>query len=136
MVEGVKAGAVVGTMALLVKGGTVVNDDEIFKADVLIKDGVIQAVGPDLKADGATVVDASGRYVIPGGIDPHTHMQLPFMGTVAADDFYHGTRAALAGGTTLVSFRHLIKTLADYRFCDSTQRRLPTRCLQAMARLG
>ena len=49
------------------------------------------------------VVDATGRYVIPGGVDSHTHMQLPFMGTVASDDFYTGTRAALAGGTTMIS---------------------------------
>lgn len=49
------------------------------------------------------VVDATGRYVMPGGIDSHTHMQLPFMGTVASDDFYTGTRAALAGGTTMIS---------------------------------
>ncbi len=51
---------------------------------------------------GATVVDAGGQYVMPGGIDPHTHMQLPFMGTVASEDFYSGTSAGLAGGTTMI----------------------------------
>ena len=51
---------------------------------------------------GATVLDCSGQYVFPGGIDGHTHMELPFMGTVSADDFYTGTAAALAGGTTTI----------------------------------
>lgn len=95
---------------LLIRGGTVVNDDAMFEADVLVQGGKIVAVGPSLAdqlmaADGtlnARVIDANGRLVIPGGIDPHTHMQLPFMGTVAVDDFYQGTRAALAGGTTMI----------------------------------
>ncbi|MEY4415715.1 MAG: dihydropyrimidinase, partial [Pseudomonadota bacterium] len=88
------------TDTLLIRGGTVVNADREMRADVLCAGGLITAVAPDLEAPaGATVVDAGGQYVMPGGIDPHTHMQLPFMGTVTRDDFYSGTAAALAGGT-------------------------------------
>jgi dihydropyrimidinase len=90
-------------MSVLIKGGTVVNADRTFRADVLCEDGLIVAVGEGLKApQGATVVDAGGQYVMPGGIDPHTHMQLPFMGTVTTEDFYSGTAAGLAGGTTMI----------------------------------
>src|SRR5450830_1492626 len=89
--------------SILIKGGTVVNADQAFKADVLTQDGKIVAVGSDLQAPaGATTVDASGQYVMPGGIDPHTHMQLPFMGTTTMDDFFTGTAAGLAGGTTTI----------------------------------
>ncbi|MBK1682343.1 dihydropyrimidinase [Rhodoferax fermentans] len=88
---------------ILIRGGTVVNADQAFQADVLTQDGKIIAVGPNLQAPaGATVVDAGGQYVMPGGIDPHTHMQLPFMGTTTMDDFYTGTAASLAGGTTSI----------------------------------
>ena len=88
---------------LLIRGGTVVNADRAERADVLCIDGRVTAVGADLVAPaGATVIDAGGRYVMPGGIDPHTHMQLPFMGTVTMDDFYSGTAAGLAGGTTTI----------------------------------
>uniref|UniRef100_A0A7S4L6I6 dihydropyrimidinase n=1 Tax=Paramoeba aestuarina TaxID=180227 RepID=A0A7S4L6I6_9EUKA len=88
---------------LLIQGGTVVNHDRQWKADVLCENGKITAVGLDLKVpEGTEVVDAAGRYVIPGGIDTHTHMQLPFMGTVAVDDFNYGTQAAVAGGTTFL----------------------------------
>ena len=89
--------------AILIRGGTVVNADRQFRADVLCADGKIHGVGENLQAPaGAQVVDAGGQYVMPGGIDPHTHMQLPFMGTVAVDDFFSGTAAALAGGTTSI----------------------------------
>ena len=90
-------------MTVLIRGGTVVNADRSFRADVLCEDGLITAVGEGLDAPkGATIVDAGGQYVMPGGIDPHTHMQLPFMGTVASEDFYTGTAAGLAGGTTMI----------------------------------
>ncbi|KAJ9459112.1 Dihydropyrimidinase [Diplonema papillatum] len=90
-------------MAILVKGGTIVNDDDEFVGDVLIEGDKIKQVAASIPAPaGATVVDATGRYVLPGGIDTHTHMQLPFMGTKAVDDFNHGTRAAVAGGTTML----------------------------------
>ena len=88
---------------LLIRGGTVVNADRAFRADVLTQGGRITAVGDKLDTPaGATVVDAGGQYVMPGGIDPHTHMQLPFMGTVTMDDFFTGTAAGLAGGTTTI----------------------------------
>jgi len=88
---------------ILIRGGTVVNADRAFRADVLTQGGRITAVGEALDAPaGATLIDASGQYVMPGGIDPHTHMQLPFMGTVTMDDFFTGTAAGLAGGTTSI----------------------------------
>jgi dihydropyrimidinase len=93
------------SQALLIRGGTVVNADREFKADVLCVDGLIAAVGDAAAAQApaaAQTVDALGQYVMPGGIDPHTHMQLPFMGTVAVDDFFDGTAAGLAGGTTSI----------------------------------
>ncbi|MEM7046245.1 MAG: dihydropyrimidinase [Pseudomonadota bacterium] len=88
--------------SLLIRGGTVVNSEETIRADVLCQDGQITEVGENLKASADRTVDAGGAYVMPGGIDPHTHMQLPFMGTVASEDFYTGTAAALAGGTTMI----------------------------------
>ncbi|WP_395024074.1 dihydropyrimidinase [Comamonas odontotermitis] len=90
---------------LLIRGGTVVNADREERADVLLADGKIVAVGEGAAAQapsGTEILDASGQYVMPGGIDPHTHMQLPFMGTVTADDFFTGTAAGLAGGTTSI----------------------------------
>ena len=84
----------------LITNGTLVTAADTFKADLLIVDGTIAAVGQSLPADGAEVVDASGLYVLPGGIDVHTHLDLPFGGTVASDDFYTGHRAAAFGGTT------------------------------------
>ncbi len=90
-------------MSTLIRGGTVVDSETSWRADVLLADGRIAAIGEGLDAPaGAEIVDAGDRLVMPGGIDPHTHMQLPFMGTVASDDFYTGTAAGLAGGTTSI----------------------------------
>ncbi len=86
----------------LIRGGTVVTSECERRADVRIVGETIVEVGPSLDPAGATVIDAGGAYVIPGGIDPHTHMELPFMGTVASEDFFSGTSAAAAGGTTSV----------------------------------
>ena len=90
-------------MSVLIKGGTIVTADQTFRGDVLCANGKIVEIGVDVAAPArAEVVDAGGQFVMPGGIDPHTHMQLPFMGTVASDDFYSGTAAGLAGGTTMI----------------------------------
>ncbi len=88
--------------SVLIKGGTVVTIEGERSADVLCVDGRIAEVGPGLSASADRTIDAGGAYVMPGGIDPHTHMQLPFMGTVASEDFYTGTCAAFAGGTTSI----------------------------------
>ncbi|XP_066282812.1 dihydropyrimidinase-like isoform X2 [Branchiostoma lanceolatum] len=89
---------------LLVKGGRVVNDDCTVEADVYIEDGVIAQVGTKLATPGgARVLDAAGKLVLPGGVDTNVHFQEPGAGCITADDFYTGTKAALAGGTTLVA---------------------------------
>jgi dihydropyrimidinase len=87
-------------MSIAIRNGTVVTHDLTYPADVLVEGGRIAAIGPGLKGD--ETLDATGCYVMPGGIDPHTHLEMPFMGTYSADDFESGTRAALSGGTTMV----------------------------------
>lgn len=87
-------------MSTVIRGGTIVTADLSYQADVLIEGGRIAAIGQGLVGD--TVLDAGGCLIMPGGIDPHTHLEMPFMGTYSADDFESGTRAALAGGTTMV----------------------------------
>ncbi|KAJ8446839.1 hypothetical protein Cgig2_016149 [Carnegiea gigantea] len=87
---------------ILIKGGTVVNAHHQEVADVYVEDGIISAVQRNIKVgDDVTVLDATGKYVMPGGIDPHTHLEMEFMGTEAIDDFFSGQAAALAGGTTM-----------------------------------
>ncbi|KZX21508.1 D-hydantoinase [Rathayibacter tanaceti] len=97
-------------MKTLITGGTVVNATGTGSADVLIDGETIAAVlapgstllGFDLAANVDRVIDATGKYVIPGGIDAHTHMEMPFGGTFASDTFETGTRAAAWGGTTSI----------------------------------
>ncbi len=84
----------------VIKNGTIVTADLSYEADVRIEGGVIVEIGKGLKGD--TTLDATGCYVMPGGIDPHTHLEMPFMGTYSSDDFESGTRAAVSGGTTMV----------------------------------
>uniref|UniRef100_A0A2P2JXS5 dihydropyrimidinase n=1 Tax=Rhizophora mucronata TaxID=61149 RepID=A0A2P2JXS5_RHIMU len=87
---------------LLIKGGTVVNAHHQEIADVYVEDGIIVSVNPNLKVfDDVHVIDATGKFVVPGGIDPHTHLAMEFMGTETIDDFFSGQAAALAGGTTM-----------------------------------
>ncbi|XP_063040330.1 dihydropyrimidinase-related protein 5a [Engraulis encrasicolus] len=91
------------TARILIKGGKVVNDDVTQEADVYIENGVIQQVGKELMIPGgAKVIDASGKLVMPGGVDTCVHLHDSFMNATPADDFYSGTKAALAGGTTMV----------------------------------
>jgi dihydropyrimidinase len=88
---------------IFIRGGTVVTAERSYRADVHCAEGQIVAIGADLDAPtGAQLVDAGEALVMPGGVDPHTHMELPFMGTVATEDFFSGTAAGLAGGTTMI----------------------------------
>ena len=89
-------------MRYLLKNGTVVSAEQSVQADVLIEGEKIIGVGKGLDENGAEVIDVSGKLLFPGFIDGHTHFDLEVAGTVTADDFETGTRAAIAGGTTLV----------------------------------
>jgi len=89
----------------LIKGGTIVTSVDTYAADVLIEDGRIAAIfDPKVAPAGPfdVTIDATGKYIMPGGIDAHTHMDMPFGGTTASDDFETGTRAAVHGGTTTI----------------------------------
>jgi dihydropyrimidinase len=86
----------------IVKGGTIITATDHFGADILIENGVIAAIAASIPTSGNTVIDATGSYVFPGFIDPHTHLDMPFGGTVTADDFASGTAAAAIGGTTTI----------------------------------
>ena len=89
-------------MKTLIKFGRVVTAVDDYIADVLIDGETISVIGKTLDVEADKVIDAAGKLVIPGGIDPHTHMELPFGGTQSSDDFYTGTRAAAFGGTTTI----------------------------------
>lgn len=87
---------------LIIKSGTLITASETFNADILIDGERIVSIGLDLNTPGAEIIDASGKLVMPGGIDPHTHFDLPMFGTVSSDDHYTGHKAAAFGGTTTV----------------------------------
>jgi dihydropyrimidinase len=89
-------------MKTLIKNGRIVTAVDDYHADILIEDGEVSLIGKTLEIEADKVIDASGKLVIPGGIDPHTHMELPFGGTSSSDDFFTGTRAAAFGGTTTI----------------------------------
>ncbi|NOZ08324.1 MAG: dihydropyrimidinase [FCB group bacterium] len=89
-------------MSILIKNGRIITAVDDFTADIYIDGEKISAIGKDLEIPVDKVIDASGRYVFPGGIDPHTHLDMPFGGTMSSDDFETGTRAAAHGGTTTI----------------------------------
>ena len=89
-------------MNLLIKNGTIVTSEMTFVSDILIKNGLIYDIGTNLKKQDAGLIDATGKYIFPGGIDPHVHMHLPTPAGFSSDDFYTGSKAALFGGTTTI----------------------------------
>jgi len=137
-------------MITIIKNGTIVTAFESFQGDILIEDEKIARIGLNLEADSAQVVDASGKLIMPGGVDPHTHFDLPMFGTVSSDDHYTGHKAAAFGGTTTVmdfvvqepkGFKHSVdiwmekaaKAAIDYsfhmnltHFDDTVAKEIPT----------
>ncbi|MCP9494842.1 MAG: dihydropyrimidinase [Pyrinomonadaceae bacterium MAG19_C2-C3] len=89
-------------MKTLIRNGRIVTAVDDYKADILVEDELVSVIGAKLEMETDRVIDAAGKLVIPGGIDPHTHLELPFGGTSSSDDFFTGTRAAAFGGTTTI----------------------------------
>src|SRR5574339_1168203 len=89
-------------MATLIKNGTLVTATETFDSDILVEDEKISLIGKELQHPNAEIIDATGKLIMPGGIDPHVHLDLPMFGTVSSDDHYTGHKAAAFGGTTTV----------------------------------
>lgn len=89
-------------MSIMIRNGHIVTASEDYTADIFIKNGTFAAIGRDLPFDADREIDATGKLVFPGGIDPHVHLDMPFMGTFSSDNYESGTRAALHGGTTTV----------------------------------
>ena len=87
-------------MLTLIKNGTLITASETFQSDILIEDEKITRIGLNLEADSAKMMDASGKLILPGGVDPHVHLDLPMFNTVSSDDHYTGHKAAAFGGTT------------------------------------
>ena len=132
-------------MTILIKNGTLITAFETFEADLLIEDEKIALIGTDLQHPNADVIDAAGKLILPGGIDPHVHLDLPMFGTVSSDDHYTGHKAAAFGGTTTVmdfvvlepqGFQHSVdlwfeksaKAAVDYSFHMTRSRKRSHLC--------
>src|SRR6185503_13190715 len=89
-------------MRTLIRNGTIVTASDQYNGDILIEDEKIAVIGTTLEMQADHVIDATGKYVLPGGIDVHTHLDMPFGGSNSSDDFETGTRAAAFGGTTSI----------------------------------
>src|SRR5688572_292968 len=109
-------------MSILITNAHIITATDDYKADIFIEGETISAIGKDLKVKADDIIDAKGKLVFPGGIDPHVHLDMPFMGTYSSDNYETGTRAALHGGTTTVidfilqtQGKSLHDALADWR---------------------
>ena len=89
-------------MSLLIKNGRIITAADDYVADIFIEGEKIAVIGRELSIPAGQTIDADGMLVMPGGIDPHVHLDMPFMGTFSSDNYETGTRAALHGGTTMV----------------------------------
>ena len=89
-------------MSILIKNGNIITATDNYVADIFIEGETIKTIGKNLSDKADRVIDASGKFVFPGGVDPHVHLDMPFMGTYSSDNYETGTRAALFGGTTMV----------------------------------
>ena len=87
-------------MSVLIRGGRIITATDDYVADVYVENEHVSLIGESLEVDADTVIDAAGKYVLPGGVDPHTHLDMPFGGTVTIDDFQSGQTSAAFGGTT------------------------------------
>lgn len=116
---------------MLIKNAHIVNHDKSFISDILVRAGIIESISENISLPGEEIIDAKGYYIFPGGIDVHTHFELPVGSTVSSDDFESGTKAAISGGTTsIIDFTTLAKgeslltnlderlKLAEKSFCD------------------
>jgi dihydropyrimidinase len=117
-------------MRTLIRNGRVVTAVDDYKADILIEGETVSTIGAKLDIEADVVIDASGKLVIPGGIDPHTHMELPFGGTEASDDFRTGTIAAAHGGTTtIIDFAVQYKGQALREGLDTWHKKAEGKCV-------
>src|SRR4051812_46544312 len=117
-------------MKTLIRNGRVVTAVDDYRADILIEGEKVSTIGAKLDVEADVVIDAAGKLVIPGGIDPHTHMELPFGGTEASDDFRTGTMAAAHGGTTsIIDFAVQYKGQALIEGVDNWHKKAEGKCV-------